>query len=242
MRWGEWELRECITGESGGETTRGWVAPSSSSSSHLTGYPGGLKFPGRSDQYFSIFRLVGNWTNLWIFPLDWLWLQEAGYHFENWERDWRYPRPAASWWQGEEEGRWKPGRWSPGGWRCEGGRDIFLLRSQEGVEHIQFYNQHLIWLPRGFVQWSKHWQLIAEWKWKWTSGPGWQDDRLWDQMWASMISLSLFDICSFSFFCDFRQCLTKNRLVWKCSQFSKINCSDIKQAFDCQSLTAVEDN
>ena len=27
MRWGESEWRECSTGESGGEATRGWVAP-----------------------------------------------------------------------------------------------------------------------------------------------------------------------------------------------------------------------
>ena len=44
------ELRECSTGESGGEATRGWVAPVSSTSFHLTGYPGDLKFPGRGGE------------------------------------------------------------------------------------------------------------------------------------------------------------------------------------------------
>ena len=44
-------MRECSTGESGGEATRGWVAPASSTSFHLTGYPGGLKFPGRKQDF-----------------------------------------------------------------------------------------------------------------------------------------------------------------------------------------------
>ena len=35
------------------------LAPAAASSSfHLTGYPGGLKFPGRSAQYLPIFLLV----------------------------------------------------------------------------------------------------------------------------------------------------------------------------------------
>ena len=65
MRWGECESRECSIGESGGEQIRDWVAPVSSTSFHSTGYPGDLKFPGRSDQYFSIFRLATD--DNWIF-------------------------------------------------------------------------------------------------------------------------------------------------------------------------------
>ena len=45
-------MRECSTG--GGAATR--VAPAVSF--HLTGYPGDLKFPGRSAQYLPIFLLV----------------------------------------------------------------------------------------------------------------------------------------------------------------------------------------
>ena len=166
-----------------------------------------------------MFRLVGNWTNFWIFPLDWLWFQEAGYHFEYWERDWRYPRPATSWWQGEEEGRWTTRQVEPGGdGGVRGGRDIFLLRSQEGVEHIQFYKKHLIWLLRRFVQWSKHWQLIAseseresgQWAWLTRRQTLGSDESFNDITFT-------FQYCSFSFFCDFRHCLTRNRWVWKCS-------------------------
>ena len=54
----------------------------------------------------------------------------------------------------------------------------FSSKKPGGFEHIQFCNWHLIWLPRSFVQWSKHWQLIAEWKRKWSQGgrPGWLED------------------------------------------------------------------
>ena len=53
--------------------------------------------------------------------------------------------------KGRRRGGENPAGGAWGGWKCEGGQDIFLLRSQEGIEHIQFYFI-LIWLPRRFVQ------------------------------------------------------------------------------------------
>ena len=49
-------MRECSTGESGGEEIRGWVAPVSTSF-RSTGYPGDLKFPGRQQ---IIYHIIGN--------------------------------------------------------------------------------------------------------------------------------------------------------------------------------------
>ena len=113
----------------GGEAIRGWVAPVSSTSFHLTGYPGDLKFPGWSDQYFPIFRLVGNKTKCWIFR--WTdWSHAAGFY---WEQDWRYPRPTTSWWQGKEEGRWKTRQVEPGGVEEWGGSRFFIQGGQEGL-------------------------------------------------------------------------------------------------------------
>ena len=40
--------------------------------------------------------------------------------------------------KGRRRGGEQPGRWSPGGWRSEGGRDIFLQRSQEGLNTLNF--------------------------------------------------------------------------------------------------------
>ena len=76
------------------------LAPAAASSSfHLTGYPGGLKFPGR--------QLLGNengGTPALLLPDD----------------------------KGRRRGGEQPGQAEPwGGRRCEGGRDIFLQRSQE---------------------------------------------------------------------------------------------------------------
>ena len=111
VRWGECELRECSTGESGGEEIRGWVAPVSTSF-RSTGYPGDLKFPGRSDQHLPIFLLVAHMTSICYYQ----------------GREWRYPRPAATWWQGEEWGRWTTRQVEPGGGGGGRGVEIFFFK------------------------------------------------------------------------------------------------------------------
>ena len=124
------ELRECSTGESGGEATRSWVAPASTTSFHLTGYPGDLKFPGRSDQYFSIFCLVGNWTKFWIF----IWTD-----FDHRQQDvlgtrLEVPPPCNFLMTRGGGGEVKTRQAEPGGgWRCEGGRDFFFQEARMGV-------------------------------------------------------------------------------------------------------------
>ena len=100
-------MRECSIGGSGGETTRGWVAPSSS---HMTGYPGGLKFPGRKqDIILNNGNEIGG-TPALLLPDD----------------------------KGRRRGGENPAGGARGGWRCEGGRDIFLLRSQEVLNTFNF--------------------------------------------------------------------------------------------------------
>ena len=146
-RWEEYESRECSTG--GGVATR--LAPAVSL--HLTGYPGDLKFPGRSAQYLPIFLLVAARP---AFVCSFVRLFFSG----NWE--WRYPRPAATWWQGEEWGRWTTRQVEPGGAEEWGGSRYFSSKRPGGIEYFQAFSQHLIWLPGRFVQWSKHWQLIVE--------------------------------------------------------------------------------
>ena len=126
------ELRECSIGESGGEATEGWVAPVSSTSFHLTGYPGDLKFPGRSDQYFSIFRLVGNWTNFVCF----IWTDSVhrkqdiickiGNEIGG------TPALQLPDDKGRRRGGENPAGGARGGGRCEGGSRLFLQRCQEG--------------------------------------------------------------------------------------------------------------
>ena len=68
--------------------------------------------------------------NIGYFFVDWLCSQAADHLSYHWERGRRYPRPATSWWQGEEEGRWKPGRRSPGGTEVWGGIEIFPPKCQ----------------------------------------------------------------------------------------------------------------
>ena len=65
----------------------------------------------------------------------------------NWEREWRYPRPATSWWQGEEWGRSTTRQVEPGGVEEWGGIENFSSSKPGGIENFQFYKQHLIWLP-----------------------------------------------------------------------------------------------
>ena len=116
-------MRECSTG--GGAATR--LAPAVIF--HLTGYPGDLKFPGRSAQYLPIFLLVPLrpafvclfvWEKICLRQL--LGTENGGTPALLLPDD-----------KGRSGGGEQPGRWSPGGWRSEGGRDIFLQRGQEGL-------------------------------------------------------------------------------------------------------------
>ena len=123
----------------------------------------------------------------------------------------------ASWWQGEEEGRWTTRQVEPGGVEEWGGSRYFSSKRPGGIEYFQAFSQHLIWLPGRFVQWGKHWELIAEWKGKWTSGPGWEGDSLEDFCCNSTSSLSLFMLLVLPFIVRCPQYLIRGRLTWKCS-------------------------
>ena len=170
-----------------------------------------IKFPGRSDQYFPIFRLVGSWTKFWIFR----WTDRAHAAGSNWEREWRYPRPATSWWQGEEWGRWTTRQVEPGGVEEWGGIEIFFFQQAGRDWKLSILQTAFNLAARWFVQWNKHWQLIASERE--SDQLGLVDGKTFgDEMRASTISLSLLNLCSFSFH-DYRQCLIRNRLVWKCS-------------------------
>ena len=116
MRWGEYELRECSTG--GGLATR--LAPVVSL--HLTGYPGDLKFPGRSAQYLPIFLLVAARP---AFICSFVLLRQLQGTENGGTPALLLPDD-----KGRSGGGEQPGRRSPGGWRSEGGRDIF----QEGFQ------------------------------------------------------------------------------------------------------------
>ena len=151
MKWEEYELRECSTG--GGVATR--LAPAVSL--HLTGYPGDLKFPGRSAQYLPIFLLVALRP---AFVCSFVWenlLRQLLLGTENGGT----PALLLPDDKGRSGGGEQPGRRSPGGWRSEGGRDFYSRRPGR-IEYFQAFSQHLIWLPGRFVQWSKHWKLIAD--------------------------------------------------------------------------------
>ena len=94
---------------------------------HLTGYPGDLKFPGRSAQYLPIFLLVAarqavvcSFVRLYVCSSQ---ATENG----------GTPALLLPDDKGRSGGGEQPGRWSPGGRRSEGGRDIFLQRGQEGL-------------------------------------------------------------------------------------------------------------
>ena len=132
------------------------MAPVSSTSFHLTGYPGDLKFPGRSDQYFPIFRLVGSWTNFEYFVglTEHMQQDNIGNEIGG--------TPALQ--LPDDKGRTRGGENPAGGARGGGGvrgESRFSPKKPGGMITINFCNQHLIWLPVRFVQCSKHWQLIA---------------------------------------------------------------------------------
>ena len=119
-------MRECNIGESGGEQIRDWVAPVSSTSFHSTGYPGDLKFPGRSDQYFSIFRLVGNRQQLDIsLWTDSVRRQQIIYHIIGNEGG-GTPALQLPDGKGRRRGGENPAGGARGGRRCEGELRFFL--------------------------------------------------------------------------------------------------------------------
>ena len=201
---------ECSIGESGGEQIRDWVAPVSSTSFHSTGYPGDLKFPGRSDQYFSIFCLVGNRQQLDIsLWTDSVRRQQIIYHIIG-NKKGGTPALQLPDGKGRRRGVENPAGGARGGRRCEGVLRFFLQDA-----NIFF----IITINSWGVDWRK-------WRRPCTSFQPGRKVRVkrceedWNFWWdvASVESLSPFETFVVHVLSYFRQCLTRNRWVWKCSQ------------------------
>ena len=117
--------------------------------------------------------------------------------------------------QREEWGRWTTRQVEPGGVEEWGGIEFFFFQQAGRDWKLSILQTAFNLAARWFVQWNKHWQLIASERE--SDQLGLVDGKTFgDEMRASTISLSLLNLCSFSFH-DYRQCLIRNRLVWKCS-------------------------
>ena len=181
MRWEEYELRECSTG--GGVATR--LAPADSF--HLTGYPGDLKFPGRSAQYLPIFLLVALRP---AFVCSFVWenlLRQLLLGTENGGT----PALLLPDDKGRSGGGEQPGRWSPGGWRSEGGSRFFFKEARKDWIFSSFQPAFNL-ATRAFCSVKQTLEVDSWWKWKCSSGPGWVEDSLGDIFIVPTSSLSLF--------------------------------------------------
>ena len=146
-------------------------------------------------KYFSIFGLVGNLTTIgYFFWTDIVHLQQDWLGIGN--KNGGTPALQLPDDKGRRRGGENPAGGARGGGGVRGDWD-FSPKKPGGMITINFCNQHLIWLPVRFVQCSKHWQLIAMWKWKWSGGPGWEGGSLGHLL----TSLSLFSFDSFGFYC-----------------------------------------
>ena len=107
----------------------------------------------------------------------------------DWE--WRYPRPAATWWQGEEWGRWTTRQAEPGGVE-EWGGSRFLFKEARKDWIFSSFQPAFNLATRTFCSVKQTLEVDSWWKWKCSSGPGWDEDSLGDIFIVPTSSLSLF--------------------------------------------------